>query len=257
MLQLRVKSRFRDIVKPCFSLAMMEPVRKTEDLATMGGRLKSALMTAKMRQRTIADHFEVTEQAVSQWFRNETTPDMARIFELARLLGVRAEWLLHGTLPRDGAPPAEAAPKPAETTDLNIRALPLDLPVRGNAACGEDGLFELNGEVLDHVRRPPRLMNVKDAYALWLGGESMAPWREHGGLVVVHPHQPVRINDYVVVQLKAKDGDPIPAYVKRLVKRTSTQLVLLQFNPRKEITIPLSKVRAVHRILDWDEAMGI
>lgn len=256
MLQFEVKPRFRDNVKPCFSFLRMEPVQKQDDLTTLGGRLRSAIKAAGKRQNAIADHFKITEQAVSQWLRNESTPEMGKIFELAKILGVRAEWIMHGEPPREAANGA-FPPSPASTTDLNIRSMPLDLPVRGNAGCGEDGLFELNGEILDHVRRPPRLMNVKDAYALWIGGESMAPWREHGGLVVVHPHQPVRINDYVVVQLKAKDGDPIPAYIKRLVRRTAAQLVLLQFNPRKEVVIPTSKVRAIHRILDWDEAMGI
>lgn len=252
MLQSRVKRRFRDFVKPCFSFPAMD---KSEDLKTMGGRLKAALAVAGMRQKALASHFSVTEQAVSQWMRNESEPDMGKMFELAKVLGVKAEWIMHGTLPREAQ---TAAPLPAETTDLNISAMPLDLPVRGSAGCGEDGLFEMNGEILDRVRRPPRLMGVRDAYALWISGVSMAPWREHGGLVVVHPHMPVRINDYVVVQLQPEsDGAPIPAYIKRLVRRTAASVHLLQYNPNKEISIPTKKIVAVHRILDWDEAMGI
>lgn len=148
--------------------------------------------------------------------------------------------------------------QPGATSDINIGLMPRDVPVFGSARCGEDGLFELNGTALDYVRRPPRLAGIPDAYALYVDGESMAPWREHGDIVYVHPHQPARINDYVVVQLKtSKPGDMPEAYIKRLVRQTATELRLLQFNPRKEITIKASRIGSIHKIVDWSELMGI
>jgi phage repressor protein C with HTH and peptisase S24 domain len=136
--------------------------------------------------------------------------------------------------------------------------MPRDLPILGGGACGEDGLFEFNGQELDRARRPPRLAGVKDAYALFVQGHSMAPWREHGDLVYVHPHLPVKIGDYVVVQLKQeRDGGHFPAYIKRLVRRSERECRLLQYDPRKEITIPTSKIALIHRILDWSELMGL
>ena len=144
------------------------------------------------------------------------------------------------------------------TPEINIQSMPRDVPILGGASCGENGLFELNGQTLDHVRRPPRLIGVKDIYALYVHGESMAPWREPGGLVYVHPHQPVKIGDYVVVQLVAEGHDSTPAaYIKRLVRRTADQLILMQYNPRIELKLPAKKIKAVHRIMDWDELMGI
>lgn len=131
------------------------------------------------------------------------------------------------------------------------------MPTYSGAIAGEDGLFEFNGQILDRVRRPPRLLGVKDAYALYVLGESMVPWREHGDLVYVHPHLPVKPNDYVVVQLKQEtDGGPIPAYIKRLVRRTAKDVQLLQYNPRKEFTILVKRIHSVHHIMGWTELLG-
>lgn len=248
-----MKRRFRDFVKPCFSFSNME---KAEDLTTLGGRLRSALKSKEgMRQRTIAAHFGITEQAVSQWFRNETAPDIDKIFALAELLNVRVEWLKDGTLPRFSA---EFGHDPVALPEINIQQWSRDVPILGGAFCGEDGLFEMNGQTLDYARRPPRLIGAKGIYALYVQGDSMSPWREPGGLVYVHPHQPVKIGDYVVVQMAPEGPDTLPAaYIKRLVRRTADKLVLLQFNPREEKTLAAKKVKTVHRILDWDEMMGV
>jgi phage repressor protein C with HTH and peptisase S24 domain len=152
------------------------------------------------------------------------------------------------------APPLEVAP--AQSIDL--RAMPQNLPVVGSAACGPDGRFELQGDVLEYVRRPPRLMGVIDGYALYCHGSSMSPWREDGELVMVHPRRAINVLDYVVVQLKPeKEGDSTPpAYIKRLVKRTADHIVLHQFNPAGDIRIPLQKVLHMHRILPLSEMFG-
>lgn len=142
--------------------------------------------------------------------------------------------------------------------DINVREMPRNVPVLGIASCGEDGLFEMQGEVIDYARRPPRLMSVPGAYCLYVYGSSMAPWREQGQKVYVTPAQPAMINDYVVVQLKpARPGEPPEAYIKRLIRRNDSEVRLQQFNPPKEITIKMAKVAAIHRIVDWDELMGI
>lgn len=141
---------------------------------------------------------------------------------------------------------------------LDFRAMPRDMPVLGTGACGKDGSFELSGQTLDYLRRPPRLANVRDAYALYTHGSSMSPWREEGQAVYVHPHAPVRPNDYVVVQLKPLAPGTAPeALIKRLVRRTETDLRLRQFNPPKDVTVPMKRVAAIHKILDWEELLGL
>lgn len=147
---------------------------------------------------------------------------------------------------------------PGAPQDLNIREMPRNVPVLGSASCGDDGLFELQGEVIDYARRPPRLFGVPGAYCLYVDGSSMAPWREHGQKVYVSPAQPAMVNDYVVVQLKpVRSGEAPAAYIKRLVRKNDSEMRLRQYNPPKEISIKMAKVASVHRIIDWDELMGI
>jgi phage repressor protein C with HTH and peptisase S24 domain len=86
----------------------------------------------------------------------------------------------------------------------------------------------------------------------------MSPWREPGQLAYVDPHQPIKLGDYVLVQLQPEKPGEVPkAYVKKLVRRTERDLRLLQFEPREELTIPMRKVRTIHRIIDWPELMGL
>lgn len=155
------------------------------------------------------------------------------------------------------APRAPVPSEPDMPKEVNTATWPRDVPVRGIASCGDDGLFEFNnGDVIDYVKRPPRLSNIKGSYALYVVGESMSPWREPGEPVYVHPGLPVSINDYVVVQLKPRhDGDPPSAYIKRLVKRTHKEIRLLQFNPHKEISIKPGDVLSIQRVLGWSELM--
>jgi phage repressor protein C with HTH and peptisase S24 domain len=179
---------------------------------------------------------------------------------------VNLEWLLlgRGTMRRgsDGTVSAnntaQIAEEPLTERVINIHQFPRDIPILGSGACGEDGLFEFNGQTLDHARRPARLQNVRDAYAIYVSGLSMSPWREPGQLVYVHPHQPVKIGDYVVVQLHPeRAGEPPKAYIKRLVRRTAKDLRLLQYEPREEKTVAMAKVKAIHRVIDWDELLGL
>lgn len=190
------------------------------------------------------------------WLRDvldrDQEPGLAKAQQFSEKHGVSVDsWFLE---PPEAPPPP---PIPAETSAIDIRSMPRDMPVLGSALCGEDGLFELNGQTLDYLRRPPRLLGVRDAYAIYTNGDCMSPWREHGDPVYVHPHAPVRVNDYVVVQLNPEsDGGPIAAYIKRLVRRTAVNLVLSQYNPKKEITLPTKRVGAIHHIMDWNELMS-
>lgn len=133
---------------------------------------------------------------------------------------------------------------------------PRDVPIREGAQCGENDVFDFESQTADFAPRPPRLAGVHDAYALYVRGDSMEPWREHGQLVYVHPGVPARINDFVVVQLKPKAGGMPPAYLKRLVNRTSREIRLLQYNPRKYLTFPLTQILAIHRVMDPVELLG-
>jgi len=53
------------------------------------------------------------------------------------------------------------------------------------------------------------------------------------------------------------EGEAGACFVKRLVKKTATALVLRQYNPDSEFEIPLARVWVVYPILKQSELMGI
>ncbi|MBI3678031.1 MAG: helix-turn-helix transcriptional regulator [Proteobacteria bacterium] len=127
------------------------------------------------------------------------------------------------------------------------------IPVFGTAEGGGDGVVEWNGEVIELVPRPPFLADVKDAYALYVVGESMVPRYNPGELIYVHPKRPVSPGGYGVFQIRVEGHTAPRALIKQLVRRTSHTIVLAQFNPKKELEIKASSLIAMHRIVGSGE----
>jgi phage repressor protein C with HTH and peptisase S24 domain len=122
------------------------------------------------------------------------------------------------------------------------------LPVKGHGAAGPDGSFEWNGETVDEIPRPHALIGVKDAYAIYVAGDSMEDRYYSGETVYVHPWKPIHKGHFVVVQVRGDGGDHL-GYIKRFLSRDHRRLRLEQLNPKKVIEIPAQKVISVHRII--------
>ena len=115
-----------------------------------------------------------------------------------------------------------------------------------------------SGEVADFARRPPTLERSTRVFALYVQGNSMSRWREQGQLVYCDPVRPAKPGDRVVVECHPdRDGDGHPAFLKELVGQTGTKLRLKQYNPETIVEIPLSKVKQIHRVMEWEEILGL
>jgi len=136
---------------------------------------------------------------------------------------------------------------------------PKDVRVLGTAVGGANGDFEMNGEVIDLVRRPPGIRNAKDVFAIYVQGDSMSPWKEPGDLVYLQGQRPARPGDYVVIQLKPpREGDSPRAYLKRLVRSAGPALIVMQYNPRiPEMPIPVQQIDRIYRVMTLEELMGV
>lgn len=157
-------------------------------------------------------------------------------------------------LPQPNAVIASNAPPPP-----NPGAMAKDVPVYGTAQGGKgDADFEMNGQIVDWVRRPPRIAGRSDVFALYLQGRSMWPWRDSGQLVYVERARAPKPLDFVVIEMKPSAPDDVrPALVKRLVSITPTKVKLEQFNPAKPIEIDNWKILHMYRVMDWDELLGV
>src|SRR5260370_23417011 len=78
----------------------------------------------------------------------------------------------------------------------------------------------------------------------------MEPRYHPGELIFMHPGRPITAGCYVMVQLRAKaEGEPPPALVKRLAKKTGIKYVLEQFNPPRTFDIQIAERVSIHRIV--------
>lgn len=164
-----------------------------------------------------------------------------------------------------GAPDAAPPPNARFAHDAVLppyrSEMPKDVPVYGTMVGGDGNHlvdFELNGTVVDFVRRPPRLAARSDVFAAYVQGDSMIHWREPGQLVYVESARQARVMDYVLVELRPQGGEGTrPAMIKRLLAMTPTKLRLRQYNPARDFDIDRRAVARLYRVLDWDELLGV
>lgn len=121
-----------------------------------------------------------------------------------------------------------------------------NLPIYGAGKGGSEGF--LNNDVtqaVDWTHTPPELEGVRDAFALYVDGDSMtdAGLRD-GNTIHIHPHQRPRPGDFCVIV--KTDGETL---VKRFEGIGSGKYHLWQSNPPKHFDIPTKQVRAYFLIV--------
>ena len=132
-----------------------------------------------------------------------------------------------------------------------------DIPVLGTAAGGPQGAFQLSNDEIARVPRAPGLLAEKNAYCLYVIGNSMAPWKRSGWPIFVSPSRPYSPGDYVVVQVQNGENEEITAYVKMFVRENQKSLVLEQHKPKKTLTLKRETIVAVHKVLTDNEIWGL
>lgn len=168
--------------------------------------------------------------------------------KLAPVIDTTVAWLVTGNDEPSNA--TVAGPLDYRTNDLKI-------PVYGMAVGGIDGEFPLNGNQVAEVLSPPTLLRTNGAYAVQIAGDSMEPRYRDGEIAYVDPSRRVVRGDYVVAQVHVVENEPPLAFIKRLVRHTSAELVLEQFNPAKELKFDGRRVKSVHQVVMAGAMTGV
>lgn len=124
----------------------------------------------------------------------------------------------------------------------------------------EDGDFQLNGEVQYYLDRPPGLVGRKRAFAVVIRNDSMIDSYKPGWPIFVDPdgRQPVAgVDDVLIEFYPEEEGRAGAAFVKKLLSRRGSEVVLWQQNPAKELRFPLDRVKQILRVVPYPEAMGL
>jgi transcriptional regulator with XRE-family HTH domain len=182
-------------------------------------------------------------------------PNARSIQKLLDYLKVAPGELIPAARPSEPAMRGEIRPAPARR--LQTAPMTKDLKVMGTAAGSAiNNGFEMTEQITEYVGRPPGLVGVPDAYAIYVVGESMSPLHRPGDLCPVHPYRPYKRGDSIIIQVRTHIGEPLHGYIKIFKRETEDKIVVEQINPKAELTFMKSTVVSVHKVMTMNELLS-
>lgn len=160
-------------------------------MTTLGRRLERAREHAGLKQRQVAEFFGISSQAISQWEADRTRPDSERLAALARLLGVRLDWLLD-----ESGPMATQDASGANARERGTSVPVIDRVQAGDWTEVQDPYAPGGGEEVLMTDLPVG----PHAFALVIEGQSMAPEFQPGDKVIIDPTVRPRPGEFVVAK---------------------------------------------------------
>lgn len=146
-------------------------------------------------------------------------------------------------------PPGEIDPRFSEHPPLQIISMePLgELPVR--RIVEQAGRTVFLSAPVDSLARPSALANVRDAYAVLMHDDGMAPEFEPGDKLLVHPHLPT-VPGYSYI-FRGTDGNAV--LIRRMIRQQPAYWVTKLWSPSVgesgEDTLQRSEWPEAHRIV--------
>ncbi|MGD9614218.1 MAG: helix-turn-helix transcriptional regulator [Alphaproteobacteria bacterium] len=219
---------------------------------------QQAFDRAGVTQADLARHLRLAPSAVSRMMKGERQMKLLEAVQVADFLGVSQEEVLRhagaavdppsrSEPPRRGRPPRQMPPRPM-TPGLPPSGRGDMIPIRSAARGGGEQEMFLGDGPIGYTPRPTNLAGVRDAYAIYMIGDSMEPRYEQGWLLHVNPFKPpIRGRDIVLY----KTNDAV--LIKQFVRWDSEALILRQLNPPLELRIPREEVRDCHLVVGVDQ----
>jgi hypothetical protein len=225
---------------------------------------QQALARIGASQADLARHLRLPASAISRMLNGQRGMKPLEIIQTAAFLGLGAEEIVQHAgdgsaatppLPRGRPPglargggghsqggdaPGESMPAPEGRADL--------MPIRSAGRGGVEQEMFLEDGPIGYTQRPANLDGVRDAYAIYMVGDSMAPRYEPGWLLHVNPFKaPTRGRDVVVY----KRGQAV--LIKQFVGWQGDALIVRQFNPPQTLRIPRTEVLECHLVVGVDQ----
>ena len=196
-------------------------------------------------------------------------PGLTRLDAIAAELDTTSDWLLG----RENAIERTIKAEDGEPVSEDVfRRLPRDLPIFGTALGADLDYTDEHGVVvtieqtevhmaapMDFMARPIGITGRPELYVVTVSGHSMEPRHDSGDRLLVDPKRAAGVGDDVIVQLRERNFDSeeiTHVLIKQLVRRKPGGVLLKQFNPEHVFEVPNTQLKAIHRVMKWDEALG-
>ncbi len=206
---------------------------------SINARIKQARLAKGLKQREIAEHIGVTNQAVHQW-ENNTTPGREHLVKLATLLDVTVEYLLTGLDPVSYTKSITFLDKLSGfKTGQEIPLIDLETMKSIDLSRFPRSSIGKGRTILTRFQAGAR------ALAFIASDTSMSPAILENDIVVIDPDKNLQPGDFVVAHLKQQDV-----------------LVFLQFSfdgPDHVVLAPINQQYRSYRftIEEWDRDVQI
>lgn len=232
----------------------------------LADRVKALVEQDARSPRAISMEATGKPDTVRDILRGKSVPANTTLADLARTLGTTTDYLLG----RAGSPAQVLSEVTVrDFAGITSRSELGGLPLVATGYC-DDLIADGNGEevaverlqlemdnIIRMIERPAALASARDAYAIYFHGSSMEPRFYANEIGVVDPRLPPGPGDFVVAQLSDEGSDDIATIlVKQLVRQSSREIVLRQFNPEAIFTVPRSRIVRLHRIMGLAELLG-
>lgn len=151
---------------------------------TLGTRIKEKRKARGLTQKHVADHFGITGVSVSEWERDLSRPDSAKLDDLARLLRTTVDYLLSGREAKGSPRQSTVEPGPA------IRGM---APLISWVQAGHWAEISRNFEECDAEQwLPCPVTHSDETFCLRVRGQSMfnpgaSPSFSEGDIIFVDP----------------------------------------------------------------------
>ncbi|HEX3861751.1 MAG TPA: LexA family transcriptional regulator [Stellaceae bacterium] len=231
---------------------------------------QQALDQAGVSQADLARHLRLAPSAISRMLKGERQMKLLEAVQVATFLGIAQDEVLrragadidpppNSKLSRSEPPRRGRPPRPLGSRVVTPAFPPLlatatptprseSIPIRSAARGGNDQQMFLQDGPIGFTQRPANLTRVRDAYAIYMIGDSMEPRYEQGWLLHVNPFKPpVRGRDVVVY----KKGDAV--LIKQFIRWEGDMILLRQLNPEGELRIPRDDIIECHLVVGVDQ----
>jgi hypothetical protein len=190
-------------------------------------------------QAALAEHLGIAESVMSKILNMDRKISAEEAGRISAWLGQPGPPAAGPSPPsaasRSAPPPARRAAQALTPVDLRRQDLPVWAAVQG----GEEGAMLITASPIDWIARP-RELEVVDAFAVFLIGDSMYPRYDHGDQLYIHPHRPPKGGDDCLF-IQQIDDTSFFGLAKTLVRPLSDRWRVKQYNPAKEFDLDRRK----------------